>query len=82
MFADEETKAEYRKAWDDWLKQVEQLHQVFLEGEQLRPDQLKALLTREARRKDLYDAARLRLLGIEDESSSPQVRKGDNPFKS
>lgn len=82
MFADEETKAEYRKAWDDWVKQVEQLHQVFLEGEQLRPDQLKALLTREARRKDLYDAARLRLLGLEQEGPASQTPTGDNPFRS
>lgn len=82
MFADEETKAEYRKAWEDWLKQVEQLHQVFLQGEQLRPDQLKALLTREARRKDLYDAARLRLLGLEQETPSSQAAADENPFKS
>lgn len=81
MFANEETKTEYRKAWEDWLKQVEQLHAVFLEGEQLRPDQLKALLTREARRKELYDAARLRLLGLESDAANPGVA-GDNPFKS
>jgi hypothetical protein len=82
MFANEETKAEYRKAWDEWRKQVDHLHRVFLEGEQMRPDQLKALLTREARRKDLYDAARLRLLGLDPGPDESPAVGGENPFRS
>jgi hypothetical protein len=81
MFADEETKTAYQKAWDEWRKQVDHLHRVFLEGEQIRPDQLKALLTREARRKDLYDAARLRLLGLEAGVENTPRDTGENPFK-
>jgi len=64
-FADEETAAAYRAAWDAWRKQVEHLHRVFLEDERLRPDQLKGLLNREARAKAAYDRARLRLLGLD-----------------
>ncbi len=81
MFADEDTKAAYQKAWDEWRKQVDHLHRVFLDGEQIRPDQLKALLTREARRKDLYDAARLRLLGLDSEVEDLPGQGQENPFK-
>ena len=65
-FVDEETAAAYREAWDAWRKQADHLHRVFLEGERLRPDQLKGLLNREARAKARYDRARLRLLGLDD----------------
>jgi hypothetical protein len=80
MFADEKTREDYRQAWEAWQKQVEQLHRVFLEGERLRPDQLKALLTREARRKELYDEARLRLLGLDQDATTTSTAD-DNPFK-
>ena len=58
-FADDETARAYREAWEAWIKQVEHVHRVFLEGESIRPDQLKGLLNREARAKEKYDAARL-----------------------
>lgn len=64
-FVEPEVAAAYRDAWDAWRKQVDHLHRVFLEGEAIRPDQVKGLLNREARAKARYDAARLRLLGIE-----------------
>jgi hypothetical protein len=78
-FVDEAAAKAYREAWDAWLKQVEHLNRVFLEGEKIGPEQLKGLLTREARRKDEYDAARLKLLGL-DEPAFPS-NSGENPFR-
>lgn len=79
-FADEATAKAYREAWDAWLKQVEHVHRVFLEGESIRPDQIKGLLNREARAKEKYDAARLRLLGLDDSPLAP-ADPAENPFK-
>ncbi len=78
-FVDEDTARAYRAAWEAWIKQVEHVHRVFLEGETIRPDQIKGLLNREARAKDSYDAARLRLLGLD----QPSLTAGpdDNPFR-
>ena len=59
-----EAKAEYKAAYEAWQRQLQRLHQVFLDGERLEPPQLKGLLNREARAKDRYDAAREALLGI------------------
>ena len=59
-----EAKAEYEAAYEAWQRQLQRLHQVFLDGERLEPPQLKGLLNREARAKDRYDAAREALLGI------------------
>ena len=59
-----EAKAEYEAAYEAWQRQLQRLHQVFLEGERLDPPQLKGLLNREARAKERYDAAREALLGI------------------
>lgn len=79
-FADEATAKDYRAAWDAWLKQVEHVHRVFLDGEAIRPDQVKGLLNREARAKEKYDAARLRLLGL-DESPRDPTDPDENPFR-
>lgn len=59
-----EAKAEYEEAYEAWQRQLQRLHQVFLEGERPAPPQLKGLLNREARAKERYDAAREALLGI------------------
>ena len=61
---DPEVAAAYREAWERWQAQLSTLHEVFLDGAPLDPPRLKGLLNREARAKDAYDAARLRLLGI------------------
>jgi hypothetical protein len=66
---DETVKQEYREAFQAWLKQLEDLHRVFLEGQPLDPPRLKGLLNREARAKERYERARRRLLGIVDEES-------------
>ena len=78
-FVDESTAKAYREAWEAWIKQAEHLNRVFLENEKIGPEQLKGLLTREARRKDEYDRARLKLLGLDD----PQfpASTDDNPFR-
>ncbi|MDA0256434.1 MAG: hypothetical protein O3C25_01650 [Chloroflexi bacterium] len=62
----DDPRAAYRAAYEGWQAQVARLHAVLLDGERLRPDQLKGLLNREANAKERYDQARRRLLGIEE----------------
>ncbi len=78
-FVDQATAKTYRQAWEAWIKQAEHLNRVFLDGEAIGPEQLKGLLTREARRKSDYDEARLKLLGLD----APQLPSdsGKNPFR-
>ena len=78
--ADDATREAYRAAWEAWTKQLERVHEVILEGEPLTPDRLKGLLNREARAKQAYDEARLKLLGL-DESASPSPSGDENPFR-
>jgi hypothetical protein len=61
--------AAYREAYETWQKHLAVLHAFFLEGKRIDPLRLKGVLNREARSKRLYDSARLRLLGIEDDSA-------------
>jgi len=61
---DPQLQREYREAWQSWRKQLDRLHDVFLEGAPLTPPQLKGLLNREARAKQRHDAARSALLGV------------------
>lgn len=79
-FVDESTAAAYRDAWEAWKKQIEHVHEVFLGEEKLKPDQLKGLLNRESRAKEKYDAARLKLLGLDDSEAAPGTGD-DNPFR-
>lgn len=79
-YVNDETAAAYRKAWDEWRKQVDHLHRVFLDGESIGPDQMKGLLNREARKKEAYGQAREKLLGLVASpfaDASPEV----NPFR-
>lgn len=78
--ADEPTARAYREAYEAWRKQLDHLHRVFLDGEPLRPDQMKGLLNREARAKEKYDEARLRLLGLDQGEASP-ASGDENPFR-
>jgi hypothetical protein len=63
----EDVRTEYQAAWADWQAQLAKVHAMFLDGERLHPTQVKGLLNREARAKERYDEARLRLLGIPDD---------------
>jgi len=63
---DDAAKQEYREALEYWQQQLEGLHAFLLDGERLPPERIKGLLGREARAKERYDAARLRLLGIDE----------------
>jgi len=65
---DEETIAEYKEAYENWHKQLESVHALLIEGQRIPPIQIKGLLNRESRWKRRYDRARLKLLGIEEES--------------
>lgn len=76
---DEATREVYRGAWQRWLKQLERVHSVLLEGEAMTPDRLKGLLNREARAKGAYDDARRRLLGLDETDSLPTGE--ENPFR-
>lgn len=68
---DPETIADYKAAYEDWQKQLAALHDFLIEGKRpANPLQIKGLLNRESRSKRKYDAARLRLLGIESEDVS------------
>lgn len=62
----EDVKEHYRQAYEAWRKHLRDLHGVLLEGQKLDPPKLKGLLNREARAKELYDAARRQLLGLSD----------------
>jgi hypothetical protein len=62
----DDTKSEYRKAYDAWMGHLTELHGVLLEGNRLDPVKLKGLLNREVRAKEQYDDARKKLLGISD----------------
>ncbi len=62
---DGDPKRDYREAYEQWQKHLAGVHDLLLEGKRLPPDQIKGLLNREARAKERYDAARLRLLGID-----------------
>ena len=63
----EDKVADYRAAYETWQKHLADLHAFFLEKQRIDPLRLKGILVREARSKRKYDAARLRLLGIEEE---------------
>lgn len=76
---DEATAAAYRAAWEDWQKQLAHVQRVLLEDEPLTPERFKGLLNREARAKERYDEARLRLLGVESPLATPP--DGSNPFR-
>ncbi len=66
MTNDGDPREAYREAWERWQRQLRRLHAVLLDGEHIDPPVMKGLLNREARAKEHYDAARRRLLGIED----------------
>lgn len=68
----DEDRARYRQAYEDWQRQLEALHAFLLDGHAPRgPDAIKGLFNREERAKQRYDAARLRLLGLEPEPAAP-----------
>lgn len=66
MTTDADPKQEYRDAYEAWQKHLAGVHDLLLEGNGIPPEQIKGLLNREARAKERYDTARLRLLGISD----------------
>jgi hypothetical protein len=73
MKVSDERRIAYLAAYEDWQKKLQDLHEVFLDGTKTPiGDQFKGLLNREARAKEKYDQARLKLLGI--------APTGDSPF--
>jgi hypothetical protein len=63
----DDDKRAYREALEDWQRKLDDVHRFLLDGDRQgkRPDEIKGMLNREARAKEKYDAARLRLLGID-----------------
>ena len=64
--ASDDPKQGYRDAYEQWQKHLSGVHSLLLEGNRLPPEQIKGLLNRESRAKERYDAARRRLLGIDE----------------
>ena len=62
----EDPKQEYLQAYQVWQTQLADMHTVLIDGQHPEPPKLKAILNREARAKERYDAARRRLLGLSD----------------
>ena len=60
----DDVKEDYRQAWERWQQQIAGVHTLLLDGEPLRPDQIKGLLNREERAHQRYEEARRRLLGV------------------
>jgi hypothetical protein len=71
---DEAAKRAYRAAYAAWNEQLQRVHAVLLDGEQLDPMHRIALLRRESHLKERYDEARAALLGLS--SDEP----GSSPF--
>jgi len=63
----EDKVADYKAAYETWQKHLAVLHSFFLDKQRIDPLRLKGILVREAKSKRKYDAARLRLLGIEED---------------
>jgi hypothetical protein len=76
MSETEDKVAAYKEAYETWQRHLEPLHEFFLEKKRIDPLRLKGVLNREARSKRRYDEARLRLLGIEDDT--PLFDDGDD----
>ena len=64
---DDDKVEEYRAAYETWQRHLADLHAFFLDKQRIDPLRLKGILVREARSKRKYDAARLKLLGIEED---------------
>ena len=62
--------AAYKEAYETWQKHLAAVHEILLEHKRIDPLHLKGVLNRESRSKRKYDAARLRLLGIESDDAS------------
>jgi hypothetical protein len=71
---DDAEKRAYRAAFDAWLEQLQRVHAVLLDGEQMEPMRRIALLRRESHLKERYEEARAELLGI------PGDEPGSSPF--
>jgi hypothetical protein len=72
MKVSDERREAYLAAYNDWQTKLQALHEVFLDGTRTPiGDQFKGLLNREARAKEKYDEARLRLLGIAPDADDP-----------
>jgi hypothetical protein len=69
MTSDPDDKvAAYQEAYDTWQKHLAAMHEVLIDHKRVPPIQIKGILNREARSKHRYDAARLRLLGIDEDA--------------
>jgi len=68
---DEQTKQDYRRAFDTWSEQLARVHAVLLDGEPLDPLHKVALLRRESQLKGRYEEARARLFGFDTDDTAP-----------
>lgn len=61
---DPERRTAYKEAYERWRRDVDAVHRVILDGEQLDPLHFVALLRRESKSKATYDEAREQLLEL------------------
>lgn len=59
-----ERKTAYVDAYERWRRDLDAVHRVLLDGEQLDPLHFVALLRRESKSKERYDSARQTVLGL------------------
>ena len=64
MPLDQQSIDDYRSAYARWTADLERLHAVLLDGQELEPLKRVALIRRESHSKERYEAARARLLGL------------------
>lgn len=73
MRVSKDLHSEYMTAYFAWIERIEAVHKFFFEESTLRPDKVKGLLNREANAKGKYDLARLRLLGLDSDTSQQTI---------
>ncbi len=74
MQLDAARRADYLKAYERWQYDLQAVHRVLLDGEQMDPLHFVPLLRRESKSKEKYDEARETALGL------PGGEESDDPF--
>ncbi len=74
MQLDAARRTEYTDAYERWQRDLQAVHRVLLDGEQMDPLHFVPLLRRESKSKAKYDEAREKTLGL------PGGDDDDDPF--
>jgi hypothetical protein len=74
MQLDPEKRTAYTDAYERWRRDLDAVHRVILDGEQMDPLHFIPLLRRESKSKAKYEEAREQVLGL------PGADTDDDPF--